>query len=118
MKLLLDLRCEVLVELRSLKRGFEVIDCWETVREVLEEAEHFRGPEAHELTKEIGLKFRPPFSFLPRQVAQPVDKYGIEVALKLGEIRLVKYVLDALELDVHLGEKHVRKRFFDVLSPS
>lgn len=47
-----------------------------------------------------------------------MDKYCVEVALKLCEIWFIKDVLDALELDVNLGEKHVRERVFNVLIPS
>lgn len=47
-----------------------------------------------------------------------MDKNGVEVALKLCEIRFIKDVLDALELDVNLGEEHVRERVFNVLIPS
>jgi hypothetical protein len=56
LELLFDLGSEVLVHLGLLEGCLEIVDCRQTVREVLEETKHLTSAHPHELSEHLAFK--------------------------------------------------------------
>jgi hypothetical protein len=117
LKLLLDLSCEIIMQLGFIECLFEIIDGWQWIREVLKQTEHLWSTKPHKLAIEVTLDLTRPFLFVKRgnEGGYPSAKCRLQVAMQFFEARSVKLILDKHNLFVYLLQNDLWKGIIKVV---